>query len=69
KAEAVRTSASQYNPPITTEIPALDAARTSQASPSPIVHPLRPTQRKRKSLSAVELPSFPPLPKQQNPGQ
>jgi hypothetical protein len=46
-----------------TSIPALDAMKASQASPSPVVHPLRPTQRKRKSLSAVELPSFPPLPK------
>ena len=44
-------------------IPALDAMQTQQQSPSPLVHPLRPPQRKRKSLSAVELPSFPPLPK------
>ncbi|MBE7383465.1 MAG: hypothetical protein F6J95_018870 [Leptolyngbya sp. SIO1E4] len=54
---------------LTTEIPALDAAQAAQASPSPIVHPLRPTQRKRKSLSAVELPSFPPLPKQPDQAQ
>jgi hypothetical protein len=51
-------SAQSDSPP---SIPALDAA--AQTSPSPIVHPLKPTQRKRKSLSAVELPSFPPLPK------
>ncbi|MEM6716038.1 MAG: hypothetical protein AAF622_13285 [Cyanobacteria bacterium P01_C01_bin.147] len=44
-------------------IPALDAMQATQHSPSPLVHPLRPPQRKRKSLSAVELPSFPPLPK------
>ncbi|NEQ43648.1 MAG: hypothetical protein F6K00_08850 [Leptolyngbya sp. SIOISBB] len=44
-------------------IPALDAMQTNHSSPSPLVHPLRPQQRKRKSLSAVELPSFPPLPK------
>ena len=50
----------------TTEIPALNTAKTSQASPSPVVHPLRPSQRKRKSLSAVELPNFPPLPKKQS---
>ena len=54
--------------PATAEIPALNAVKASQASPSPIVHPLRPTQRKRKSLSAVELPTFPPLPKPQNRG-
>lgn len=46
-----------------TAIPALDAMQTAPTSPSPLVHPLRPPQRKRKSLSAVELPSFPPLPK------
>jgi len=51
--------------PVTHSIPALEALSTAQSSPSPIVHPLRPPQRKRKSLSAVELPSFPPLPKPQ----
>ena len=56
-------SAAPQPSPFATTIPALDAMNTPQASPSPIVHPLRPTQRKRKSLSAVELPSFPPLPK------
>lgn len=30
-------------------------------APSPLVHPLRPSKKKRSSLSAVELPSFPPL--------
>lgn len=45
------------------KIPALDAMMATQTSPSPVVHPLRPRQQKRKSLSAVELPSFPPLPK------
>lgn len=45
------------------EIPAIDAANTPQPPPSPVVHPLRPHQKKRKSLAAVELPSFPPLPK------
>ncbi len=45
------------------EIPAMQATQTAQPSPSPIVHPLRPTKKKRTSLSAVELPSFPPLPK------
>ncbi|MGF1522319.1 MAG: hypothetical protein ACFBSF_08380 [Leptolyngbyaceae cyanobacterium] len=49
-----------------TEIPALDAVQNTQASPSPIVHPLRPPTRKRKSLSAVELPNFPPLPKKKS---
>jgi hypothetical protein len=44
-------------------VPALEAMRAGQSSPSPLVHPLRPSQRKRKSLSAVELPNFPPLPK------
>lgn len=47
-------------------ISALEAMQTAHKSPSPLVHPLRPPQRKRKSLSAVELPSFPPLPKVQN---
>ncbi|MEM6519354.1 MAG: hypothetical protein AAF722_08505 [Cyanobacteria bacterium P01_C01_bin.70] len=47
-------------------VPALEAMQTAPQSPSPLVHPLRPTQRKRKSLSAVELPNFPPLPKVQN---
>lgn len=47
-------------------IPALDKINTSGKSPSPLVHPLRTPQRKRKSLSAVELPSFPPLPKVEN---
>jgi len=47
-------------------VPALDAMKIPQSSPSPVVHPLKPTQRKRKSLSAVELPSFPPLPKVEN---
>ena len=42
---------------------ALDVMNNPPSSPSPLVHPLKPTQRKRKSLSAVELPSFPPLPK------
>lgn len=46
-----------------TSVPALDAMTAPQSSPSPVVHPLRPAQRKRKSLAAVELPSFPPLPK------
>lgn len=46
-----------------TSMPALEAMQATQNSPSPLVHPLRPQQRKRKSLSAVELPSFPPLPK------
>lgn len=47
----------------TATIPALDRQQISQASPSPIVHPLRPAQRKLKSLSAVDLPNFPRLPK------
>lgn len=55
-------------PAETIEIPAMEAARAGQTSPSPVVHPLRPTQRKRKSLAAVELPSFPPLPKSNQPG-
>jgi|GEM_PF-2981311 len=50
-------------PAYAASIPALHATPTPQKSPSPLVHPLRPPQRKRKSLSAVELPSFPPLPK------
>ncbi|MEM6836680.1 MAG: hypothetical protein AAF609_07470, partial [Cyanobacteria bacterium P01_C01_bin.120] len=49
-----------------THIPALEAMQTAPQSPSPLVNPLRSTQRKRKSLSAVELPNFPPLPKVQN---
>ena len=53
--------------PPSTKIPALESMNVQGTSPSPIVHPLRPTQRKRKSLSAVELPSFPPLPKQKKP--
>ena len=52
---------------LTAAIPALEAMQTPLASPSPLVHPLRPAQRKRKSLSAVELPSFPPLPKVKSP--
>jgi predicted nucleic acid-binding Zn-ribbon protein len=36
---------------------------TGTQSPSPLVHPLKPQKKKRTSLSAVELPSFPPLPK------
>lgn len=36
---------------------------TGNQSPSPLVHPLKPQKKKRTSLSAVELPSFPPLPK------
>ncbi|MEM1290774.1 MAG: hypothetical protein AAGH67_04840 [Cyanobacteria bacterium P01_H01_bin.162] len=60
---APRASVSPQPSPFATTIPALEAMNSPQASPSPIVHPLRPTQRKRKSLSAVELPSFPPLPK------
>ncbi|MDB9528743.1 hypothetical protein PN498_22315 [Oscillatoria sp. CS-180] len=47
-------------------IPALEGMGTTQNSPSPIVHPLKPKRRKRQSLSAVELPSFPPLPKVEN---
>ena len=62
-ASSTPNSAAPQPSPFATTIPALDAMNTPQASPSPIVHPLRPTQRKRKSLSAVELPSFPPLPK------
>lgn len=62
----VNTPLAQKSPLLITEIPALDATKNSQASPSPIVHPLRPPQRKRKSLSAVELPNFPPLPKQKS---
>ncbi|RZM79005.1 hypothetical protein [Leptolyngbya iicbica] len=50
-------------PVATPSVPALEAMQTSQNSPSPLVHPQRPSQRKRKSLSAVELPNFPPLPK------
>lgn len=53
--------------PAASELPAMDAARDHQVSPSPLVHPLRPAQKKRKSLSAVELPSFPPLPKLDKP--
>ncbi|WP_204139127.1 hypothetical protein [Halomicronema sp. CCY15110] len=49
--------------PATSAVPALEAMQAGQSSPSPLVHPLRPSQRKRKSLSAVELPNFPPLPK------
>ncbi len=62
-APATRASVPPQPSPFATTIPALEAMNNPQASPSPIVHPLRPTQRKRKSLSAVELPSFPPLPK------
>ena len=36
---------------------------TGNQSPSPLVHPLKPQRKKRTSLSAVELPSFPPLPR------
>lgn len=55
--------------PVKLEMPPLINKRladegTPQASPSPVVHPHRSPQKKRKSLSAVELPSFPPLPKQ-----
>ena len=64
--DTVNTPLRPMPPLLATEIPALDAAKTSQASPSPIVHPLRPPQRKRKSLSAVELPNFPPLPKKKS---
>ncbi|MGD1927496.1 MAG: hypothetical protein ACFB12_01200 [Leptolyngbyaceae cyanobacterium] len=62
-APAPRASVPPQPSAFATTIPALEAMNSPQASPSPIVHPLRPTQRKRKSLSAVELPSFPPLPK------
>ncbi|MGF1460078.1 MAG: hypothetical protein ACFBSG_13760 [Leptolyngbyaceae cyanobacterium] len=44
-------------------IAAMEAMAAAPKSPSPLVNPLRPAQRKRQSLSAVELPSFPPLPK------
>ncbi|MEM0981143.1 MAG: hypothetical protein AAGH78_12825 [Cyanobacteria bacterium P01_H01_bin.58] len=47
------------NQKVTNEVP-------PQTSPSPVVHPHRSPQKKRKSLSAVELPSFPPLPKKAN---
>lgn len=43
------------------ELPVFKMA--GQQGPSPLVHPLRPQKKKRTSLSAVELPSFPPLPK------
>mgnify|MGYP005839053199 CR=1 FL=1 len=42
-------------------LPIFQSLGTTGASPSPIVHPLRPPKKKRTSLSAVELPSFPPL--------
>jgi hypothetical protein len=51
---------------VAVSIPALEAMNTPPSSPSPLVHPLKPSQRKRKSLAAVELPSFPPLPKVNN---
>ena len=41
------------------EIPLLKMPITRGTSPSPIVHPLRPQKKKLKSLSAVDLPSFP----------
>ncbi|NJN22312.1 MAG: hypothetical protein HC812_15455, partial [Leptolyngbya sp. RL_3_1] len=41
------------------EIPLLKMPITQGASPSPIVHPLRPQKKKLTSLSAVDLPSFP----------
>ncbi len=44
-------------------VPALNVMQMPYSSPSPIVHPLRPATARRQSLSAVELPSFPPLPK------
>jgi len=53
----------QIDRPEAPAVPALEAMQAGQSSPSPLVHPLRPSQRKRKSLSAVELPNFPPLPK------
>ncbi|MBF2035259.1 MAG: hypothetical protein IGR92_07175 [Leptolyngbyaceae cyanobacterium T60_A2020_046] len=43
------------------DLPIFQSLGATGASPSPIVHPLRPPKKKRTSLSAVELPSFPPL--------
>lgn len=54
---------SEAGAPSNVSVPALEAIQASQASPSPVVHPLRPKHRKRTSLSAVELPSFPRMPK------
>ncbi|MDA0268663.1 MAG: hypothetical protein O3A14_17310 [Cyanobacteria bacterium] len=48
--------------PVTPDIPLLKMPMTQGASPSPIVHPLRPQKKKLKSLSAVDLPSFPRAP-------
>jgi hypothetical protein len=50
---------------IAARVTTLQTMQMPQTAPSPIVHPLRPPTTKRKSLSAVELPSFPRLPKPQ----
>ncbi|WP_008311798.1 hypothetical protein [Leptolyngbya sp. PCC 6406] len=45
------------------ELPLMGQTHAQGGAPSPLVHPLRPAKKKRTSLSAVELPSFPPLPR------
>jgi hypothetical protein len=48
------------------DLPVFNLTGSQGGSPSPLVHPLRPQKKKRTSLSAVELPSFPPLPRTSN---
>ena len=68
KARRVDSAPPLPNPSLKPDIPALETAKVSQTGPSPIVHPLRPPTRKRKSLSAVELPSFPPYQRRRGRG-
>jgi hypothetical protein len=57
--DAADIQADAARPVVMPEIPLLKMPVTQGASPSPIVHPLRPQRKKLKSLSAVDLPSFP----------